>query len=352
MLIYNILYLLTIFFCFLETNVDTVRLNKKDIKVSNIAFCVLSVFILMLGILRGEMLGTDMDTYRKNYWTMAKNGTIVDMMRVKDNWGYYIVNWIICRLVPEFWMFKAILFAITFGSIAFWIRKHSNNISISILVFLSLDFLSFEFCILKQALAVSIYIWSYDFLLERKPIKFCGVVLLASLFHSTALFMLVIYPFLTQKIKNVWNIRWIYLAGAIVMSLCTEMWCAFVYPHRDYSNALGDKSGINLLLYYLCLFVVIYIFMKKVNVNKSIRQEYQCALLTIPFQIIAISINIGTRMLKYTTIYLFILIPDIIMNCTNKKLKNIILFFLICFLLILYVKDYNQRGIVPYTTWF
>ena len=99
-------------------------------------------------------------------------------------------------------LFRSIVFVLTFSIIGVWIYKHSKNIALSFLCFIAFGILSFDFTILRQALAVSITAWSFDFLINRKPVKFFLIVLLAACFHKTALIMLFIYPLLDKKMKN------------------------------------------------------------------------------------------------------------------------------------------------------
>src|SRR5699024_9401100 len=61
-------------------------------------------------------------------------------------------------------------------------------------VFISLGYLYFSFTGLRQTLALSIILLSYNYIRERNLLLFIMFVFIASLFHSTALVFLLIYP--------------------------------------------------------------------------------------------------------------------------------------------------------------
>lgn len=352
MWIYIGLYVLTVIFCVLETNVDMIIVCDKQLKIADIAFAVLCTYILLLGIMRGELLGVDSGNYKNFYLEVCNSDNFQDVAFRLQDYGYTAVNWVISRFVSPFWAFRAVLFSISFLSIAIWIKKHSQHVSMSFLLYLSLGFLTFDFTILRQALAVSIYIWSYDFLMARKAACFLGLVLLAALFHRTALFMLAVYPLLTFKSQNGERItRFIYFFGAIGMVWVADEWVAFIYRQNDYSQIVGKGGGKSLLLYYIFLFLLLYFMKEKMHGGKDVTVEYQLSASTVYFQIIATAVSIATRVLKYSTTYLFILIPDI-MDIQDRKSKNTVMVLLIIFFSVLYVREFGSGDIVPYVTWF
>lgn len=103
--------------------------------------------------------------------------------------------------------------------------------------FIAFGILSFDFTILRQALAVSITAWSFDFLINRKPIKFFLIVLLAACFHKTALIMLLIYPLLDKKIeKSRFAIKVIYYLISVSVVVIGGQIIAQIYQRQDYSE--------------------------------------------------------------------------------------------------------------------
>lgn len=351
MWVYIILYILTITFCVLETNVAAIIVKRKCLKMSDITFIVLSAYILLLGILRGELLGIDSANY-KDAWNVYRHMGFYEALMKDSDFGYGLLNWIVSRFVSEFWGFRAILFSITFLSVAIWIKKHSCNVAMSFFIYISTGCLSFDFTILRQALAVSIFVWSYDFIIERKPFRFVMILALAATCHRTALFMVIVYPLLISKIRNgkFW-VRFACFSGTAIMALTVGKWVGFLYPRTDYTQIINSGGGILLLIYYAVLFWILYLLKRRGCCDEAVDSEYQLALSLIFIQIIATAVSIATRMLKYSITYLFLLVPGI-MDGQDRKTKNAVMIFSIGFLSVLYIREFWDWQIVPYITWF
>lgn len=348
MLAYIILYILTILFCVMETSVQSVKIGSKHIKIADISFVFLGICILLFGIFRGETVGADDLNYKINYWERCQSLSFWKAVTLDNDFGFIILNWLVGRFVSEFYIFRAVLFTITFMSIALWIKKYSSNVSLSIFMYLSLGFLYFDFGILRQALAISIFIWCYEFLMERKFIKFFFLILMAALCHKTAFFVLALYPLLTFKIKNGRQIiKYCYLFGFIILTLLVDNWVSVVYSRNDYALDRGEGGG-RLLIFYCLFFIVLYFFMKKSEYNERCICEFQIALSTVYFQIIALGISIATRMLQYTTTYLFLLVPHI-MDGLDRKTQKVFLFTVIVAMSVLFFRELGDYE--PYVTW-
>ena len=116
--------------------------------------------------------------------------------------------------------------------------------------FIAFGILSFDFAILRQALAVSITAWSFDFLINRKPVKFFLIVLLAACFHKTALIMLLIYPLLDKKIeKSRFVIKVIYYLISVSVAVIGGQIITQIYQRQDYSEYIVRGEGYNLLVF-------------------------------------------------------------------------------------------------------
>lgn len=74
-----------------------------------------------------------------------------------------------------------------------FIRKYSPSPIQSVLYFLGLLYFTFLFDALKQAMAMSVLLFAFDAIIEKKPIKFILLVLLAVTFHFPALVFLPAY---------------------------------------------------------------------------------------------------------------------------------------------------------------
>lgn len=348
MILYIAIYLLTMGLCILETNIKYVEIGTRKVRTAAFSFVVIYTYLLLLGICRGELLGVDSLNYKNNYWEVYKNLNWIGAIQYDSDWGYGIINWIVSRFTSDFWVFRAILYTLTFTLISLWIWKHSKNIALSFFIFISLGHVGFEFTLVRQALAASFFVWSYDFILERKPVKFLLMTVFASFFHKTALIMLVVYPLLGRKIKDakIW-LKLVYFVGVFSITMIGGQAIAVLYHRNDYSTSLNAGHGYHLLLFYVVLFSVLAFYKSKTKKDTLLDDEYELAFSSIYFQVIATAISIITRVLKYSTPYLFVLTPDILERLDSKT-KNSMLAVLICILTVLYCATFTSGDIVPY----
>src|SRR5699024_66791 len=86
-----------------------------------------------------------------------------------------------------------------------YIRKKTNSTWIAFATFLLMGFFTISMNILKQQIAMIIILFAYEYLSEKKYLRFLVLVLLAGSFHITSLFagiMLIISRFIKPTYKN------------------------------------------------------------------------------------------------------------------------------------------------------
>src|SRR5699024_11372248 len=99
----------------------------------------------------------------------------------------------------------------------FFIYKYSVNVVLFLFLFISLYLYLFSFNEIRQAIAMSILVMGFHLILERKFLRYFIVVLVATLFHETAILMLLLYFIYYFKfdIKNVLAILFIFILSFI-----------------------------------------------------------------------------------------------------------------------------------------
>ena len=142
MKVYLLIYLVTIILCIIETNLEYVTIGVRKISTSVFSTIIIYPYILLLGVLRSEVLGVDTLNYKNNYWDVYKNLDLLNAIKYDSDVGYGLMNWGISRFTSDFWVFRAILFAITFSIISVWIWKYSKNVALSYFIFIAFDALS------------------------------------------------------------------------------------------------------------------------------------------------------------------------------------------------------------------
>lgn len=111
--------------------------------------------------------------------------------------GYLLLNWAVSLLGGDYRAFLFVFHFVLTVLVFAWIGCYSLSPWMSVFLFLTLQHFALSMNFLRQALAASIVIWIYPFLKEHRFLPSCGIVLLASCFHRTALIMLPLCVLLT-----------------------------------------------------------------------------------------------------------------------------------------------------------
>lgn len=343
MTIYIILLITIILFCLLESHIEIIRLNHFRIKTKTISFWVCFSFILLIGIFRAELLGVDVTNY-KTYFRMYSSFEFSDVINDfnSDN-GYILLNKIIYLFNNDFWVAKGVMYTFVFGLYSFVIYKKSEYPALSYLIYLGLGFLGFNFCILRQAIAVSICFYSFIFVKEKNFVKFIVLVLIATTFHKTAIFFAVAYPLINNPIKNdLYNkaflISLFVICGTYILPAIMRVY------RNDYSNVVVMGEGVKLLILYFILYSL-QRYMDKGN--KTVKKESDIAFIPVCFQIMSFFFSLFSRIVLYYSILLTLIIPNIMYQTKNR---HIYLYIIIAiFSLMYFISNFgNTTGIVPY----
>lgn len=263
------------------------------------------------------------------------------------------------------------LFFIVFGTVQLWlmnltIKKVGIETSYSWLLYLLLPFLFLQdLCIVRQALAVQIVLYSFFLLKEKKYIKYILLILVAFNIHKTALIGLIGIPFILFEINNKWN--WIlFVTSFITSSIISKLLSNFIHygiinRFMYYSELEGTQSSmIQYLFYAINIFVLINY--KKLSILRQ-ENKYLIGLSNIGivlYNVFSFEPTTAGRICVYYLIFWIFILPQIptILNINKKKILFYIPFVLIYFYyLAMYINNYNMRIIdkpayVPFEFWF
>ncbi len=351
MTIYIVLWISIIICCFIEVNFSVVKIDRLKIRTRKLSFVFLYLFILLLGILREEFLGVDVYNYRSHYFEYGNIGFMELLKGAYFEKGYIILNKVIYIFTKDFWTFKAILYFITFTLFSFVIYKNSKYISVSYLFYIGFGFLGFNFCILRQALSVSICFCAFQFIKEKKAVPFILSIILAATIHQTAICYLLLYPIVNGFYKDRFGLKKIFLVILAITIGNNFLPYLFRFGINDYSTEAVSGTGYNMLVLYIFLMIVIRILYKN-HCEDSLKSEYNSLYAIIYFQIDAIFFSLISRMVNYFSVMLSVFVPNLIFYYKKKNLL-LIFFVLLCtlmFYISFVINDPTQ--IVPYSSIF
>lgn len=304
-----------------------------------------------MGIFRQELLGVDVINYRSDFFYYGKQSFSFIIRNIIDDNGYYLLNKIVYMFSNDFWLFKAILYFITFTLFSYVIYKKSRYPAISYLLYIAFGFIGLNFCILRQAIAISICFYSFRFIKEKRPFIFIIVVTIAITFHKTAIFYLFLYPLANGFYENVSRLKKLIFIGCAFMIARFGLPIMYQFYKTDYSDMAIAGTGLNLLILDLLLILGLGFLIKNHYKDKTDKNnltvEYNALFVTIYTQIIAIFFALFNRITMYFSIMLTIVVPNLI---AQFKKKNWLLLVVICICTLLYavILISNDSDTIPY----
>jgi len=354
--IYLLLFIIVAVFLLIEMSFDYIRIGAKCIKVRSAAFWIIFFAILLLGTLKGETYGYDADSYKMYYFDYFRQVSLKGVFSTRIEPGFAFVSFIICKITTHFWIYRAILFLITFGGLSKIIWDKSLYVSLSYLLYLSLGFVSFDMFILRQALAVTIIFLGYDYLEKRKYLKFSMFILAAASFHYTALIVFALLPLTSKSFVGMSMFkRTVYIGGSIIVGSFFLPRLTSMDLKTDYSASIVSGTGYGLLLFLGIYFFILSLFKRKytdIRIGQSNNAIYEYCLGSLYIQIIALFFSLFNRTIYYTLIYSLINIPRIVTAMNIKSRKTFIAFTFVLMALMYYMTILNAAELIPYKSIF
>lgn len=227
-------------------------------------FLKVSFLVLLLSLIFRKPV-SDMGNYL-NYFHYLNECSWENFMKFDLEIFYKILNLCIGKIWLNDTFFIIVIALITSIGPYFLIKKYSKNYGMSILLYISIGTFYMQFFILRQAIAISILSFSLIFIEKKQFIKYAMLVIVASLFHSSALFFIIIYPFAVWKNKK--N-KFILFSVASVIAYIFKEKIVSLITHTGYASYLNSTkygysgSGYGALCMFIILILLCYIFDNK-----------------------------------------------------------------------------------------
>lgn len=346
---YLIIVTLLAIYLYSSTSVRNISKSK--------AFCrIAGVLLFFIYALRSPYCGTsDVLRYQEGYELYSSYGfwaAIDEITTGTQEPGYLFLQWVFGNVFGFQWWLAFIAF-LSIGSTMYLVRRMSPIPYISILLFFSLGFMNFEIDGLRQTIAMSILLWAYYPLRDRNLIGFLALLVLASVFHSTALVFVLAYPIANKKIGIIH--LGIFITAAAFFFLFKDRLLpilAFVFSASEHFTelyAFGDGDALSMTGFYiqLLLCMVELFFMKRiVNKYPHALLFYNVVFIGLCFQLYSAFIGVFFRISLYFSFYHLLLFPMALSVIADKKLRLLVtvaasMVFLAYSLIFLQLSDYG-----------
>lgn len=313
---------------------------KTENKMPNKFFVILILFSLMSFYALRWRTGTDFGNYYSFYFHYGKLD-ISEIVGTRD-WGFYALTSFIYKIWPDnFVFYNYILSALTYIPIILTYRKYSKRFTFTIFLFITMMIYYSPYNGVRQGIAASFCFCAYPYLYEKRYIKYSIIIVIASLFHSTALIMI---PLIFIVNKKPWSKSIIIVILLLVISILIlpSLWNYIINfleaigqekMANDYRTYNYDDDGVHLLRILVDLIPVLisYIFYKKLSKEDSkIDVIINMCLFGLIFTIFGTRLTVLARLSGYFSFYYPMLVPEftVLFKEKSKHLYKVIVVLL------------------------
>lgn len=325
--------------------------NKKKLYIF-IVFGMLTI----ISAIRSYQVGIDTEQF-VNAFKYINRISFENAFDVRYEVGFVIFCRIIGLLSQNSQIFIIFTSIIIIPIIGYFIYRNSKNVLMSSFLFVTLNQYAMYMNASRQAIAIAIILIGYEFLKKDKNIKFIICVVLATLFHQTALVMLVLIPIKKMKYSNKSYIITLVL-GVISFLIADKIFDLGVSIFKTYEGY--EQSGFyeSSLLAGSVNAVIIFLVLTLGRFFKGDQdKEYQFLAYMISLLFIidmtVIKINIFVRLATYFSIFNIIWIPKICSSIKDKNQRMFVEYMIyVCFILYwIIVSIYRPEwyGVIPYS---
>lgn len=334
------IYLLSLVFVILTSLLK----NKKYQVVLN------GGILFVISSLRDITVGSDLVNYI-SYFKIISNLNFSELSNIKLEYGYVLFNKIISVIFnnERFFIISVSFFIIILFSK--FIYDNSKNPWLSFFLFITLMYYALTLNQIRQMMAAAIVLFNINSVKDKKKVKFFSSVLIATLFHKTAIVYIILY-----FIKNI-KIDYKYILGMFILSIGVFLFgdrmvinlMQLINKYQIYSNNVISNDGTGMLILLIIITFLGWIFYEDDDKRKSI--YFHIMFVSILIQIISLKFSILNRITNYFSIIMIILIPNVIKSRTEIYMRCIgtIILCIITSVFFIYSLKLDFNGIVPYS---
>ena len=323
------------------------------------------IFFISLAIFVGfgDMLGGyDRYIYGDLFDNLAdqlKAGTPIISSAINQaystEFGYIGFNWAIAHITGNRYTFIFLYTICMYAIILHSFRKYAKNYSLASILFLALVFF-FSFTYLRQMFAAAVIGLSIRYIIERKFLKYCAIILAAFSFHNSAIIFFPMYFIANRKYSKAHIL--------LLMSVCFVIGVSGITSglynlfddissrgaHADYA-VQGDARIAYILEAGFFFFFLIKSYRHLPNTKQSI-VLYNIALAFCVILLLFIRSENGGRLSWYFLYGLIFSLAQLSTTNYGKKIKMGLQLSIVSFVLFLRILTSWGVLLYPYKTFF
>lgn len=321
--------------CFLFLSVIYNATSKnKAFTITYLVLCGLAV-VLQMG-LRDATVPYEVYDVNVYYDAYLEAGTspLGEFLASKGkDFGYYAFTWLLAHVISDGQFLLFIVPVIVCFFTFRYIYKYSGNVVVSAILFLTLGFYGFAMTGFRQAIAISLCLWSVDFIKKRKVFPFIIVLLLATSFHQTAIVFGILFFFGNAKLKP--SVIFLVVAIIAIISFMAtyvfdifNTWFGMNYTEENKDSIVG--SILRLVIYAVIFVLIRLVYANRQNDRRLLNSRLSLMTYSMIFgSVISVFEITFSSILFRIAIYfihaqIFVLVPNAVGFIRDKRIRRLI----------------------------
>ena len=335
-------------------------INENN-KAKKIYLFLCGTVLFLIIALRNKNLGSSDSSNYYNNWMFLSGLNFQDakiyIANARMESGYLYTVWILSRVfVDPQWCFilSGLLFSI---SICRFIYLNSEDVALSLVMYVCLGLYTFMVQGLRQSIAMSICLFAIELVKKKKPIKFLFIVLLACLYHESAVVFVLVYLLQWKKFSSEYKFQIAFLAGVLLCLTPLIISIGNQILDSNYTVPVDGGGWVATAIYFIIIIsAFIFLSNKKKLHPKLFNEKEKNYVLFLSITVLGACFYLmryfGTLAIERISFYFMfgqiILLPNVI-NTFDKKTKIIINFIVIILSIALFIYRFIGSDLVPYT---
>lgn len=317
------------------------RMNEVDKRKRKYLIICGIILVLFLG-LRSKYVGS---TDSLNYFNLMKKAVANETWNGFYNpegveTGFQFFVFVLSRIFKAPQMLFVATSAFYVSAVLYCIYKNSDNVVLSTIMYITLGLMQFQMQGMRQAMAMAVCMFAFEFVKKKKLIPFLLLAVLALQFHRTSFVIIAIY-LVSLLSYNFWSLLLLAIGSGVVFAY-TDQLMAFANEvfETDYAQTI-DSGGFVATAIYVLIIVFAMIFNRRVRYDKEDKTQSTIMFVTILGMVSYIMRYFGAGISERISFYFMfgqmLLLPNTLetLKIEYKKIITAGIYFM-CFILFIY----------------
>jgi hypothetical protein len=315
-------------------------------------------FLTLVGLAaaRSRLVGTDTPNYVAYFDHIRSLADVYYLGSATQEYGFWILTWLVHFISDEYAMFFLVIALIVVGCFQWAIVSYSRDITVSFFMFIASGTYLFFFNGARQGVACAIYAVAIGPLIQQRFFRYLGLVLLASVFHKSALAMIPLYLIFNRPNNVRTNIliavlgigTSIFLQAIVGMASDFDVRYSGYATHGEGGGSLSVALGVGFSLFFAMFRQ--YVTRHREEYDRYFNMQFFGTMIGVVASVAAIDPSGFPRLAAYSSMSSVLLWPIVFENVPDRLTRFIVGYAFVLGFIALYVLSTERfSDLVPYT---